>query len=342
LAGGVLLQALLAIPGAAPAEDPSGGALRSCHFQLRPRDAPAECGARAASLQEPQPTHIPETTAVEDIAEKPPYRLLAGLISGGALVGSALNSFLDGPNQSFHFAHEGWFGQNTYAGGADKASHFVTYNLVSKEFANLYTVLGFSRDTSILMGFGVAAAAGLVTEIGDGTTKYGFSYEDLVMDILGAGTAAIIGYLDADDLVGFRYGFLLPKSGSETCCQVPGLGPDYSNHIYTGDLKLSGLARRLGFSIGPLKYLMLSVTYGTKSYPTGLPELRERQVGIEIGLNLQQILNDVGVRRTTWWGYALHAVFDNVRIPFTSVGMRYDLNHGEWRGPDNGNSFLKP
>ena len=72
---------------------------------------------------------------------------------------------------------------------------------------------------------------------------------------------------------------------------------------------------------------MRSVTYGTKSYPTGLPGLRERQVGIEIGLNLQQILNDVGVRRNTWWGYALHAVFDNVRIPFTSVGMRYDLNH---------------
>jgi hypothetical protein len=190
------------------------------------------------------------------------------------------------------------------------------------------------------MGFGVAAAAGLVTEIGDGTTKYGFSYEDLVMDVLGAGTAAVIGYLDADDLVGFRYGFLLPKSGSATCCQVPGLGPDYSNHIYTGDLKLAGLARRLGFSIGPLKYLMLSATYGTKSYPTGLPENRERLVGIEIGLNFQQILNDVGVRRTTWWGYALHAVFDNVRIPFTSVGMRYDLNHGEWHGPDNGNTFL--
>jgi hypothetical protein len=85
---------------------------------------------------------------------------------------------------------------------------------------------------------------------------------------------------------------------------------------------------------------MLSVTYGTKSYPTGFPDLRERQVGVEIGLNFQKILDDVGVRRNTWWGYALHTVFDNVRIPFTAVGMRYDLNHGEWRGPDNGNSFL--
>jgi hypothetical protein len=37
----------------------------------------------------------------------------------------------------------------------------------------------------------------------------------------------------------------------------------------------------------------------------------------------------------------LHHVFDNIRIPpFTSVGMRYDLNHGEWHGPDSGNSFM--
>jgi hypothetical protein len=343
LAGGLFLV-LLALPSLGAAQGLSNGPLRPCSFHLLPPDRPAECEVAAASanLQESQPTHIPESRppGPEGGPEKPPRRLEAGLITGGALVGSALNSFLDGPTQSYHFAHEGWFGQNTYAGGADKASHFVTYSLVSKEFANLYTELGFSRGTSILMGLGVAAATGLVTEIGDGTTKYGFSYEDLVMDVLGAGAAALIAYLDADDLVGFRYGFLLPNSGSATCCQVPGLGPDYSNHIYTGDLKLAGLARRLGFGIGPLKYLMLSTTYGPKGYPTGLPELRERQVGIEIGLNFQKILDDVGVRRTTWWGYALHTVFDNIRIPFTSVGMRYDLNHGEWHGPDNGNSYM--
>ena len=178
-----------------------------------------------------------------------------------------------------------------------------------------------------------------MTEIGDGTTKFGFSYEDFVMDVAGAGSAALVAHFRADDLVGFRGGPLLPVSGSATCCQVKGVGRDYSNEIYTADLKLGGLARRLGVPIGPLKYLMLSVTYGSKGYPTGLPELRERQIGIEIGLNVQEILNDLGVSRGPWWGYALHLVFDNVRIPFTAVGMRYDLNHGRWRGPDNGNGF---
>jgi hypothetical protein len=93
--------------------------------------------------------------------------------------------------------------------------------------------------------------------------------------------------------------------------------------------------------IGPLKYLLLSVTYGSKGYPYALPEDRERQVGIEIGLNLQQILNDVGVTRDPWWGYALHMVADNIRFPFTAVGWRYDLNSGRWCGPDNGNKFCR-
>jgi len=57
----------------------------------------------------------------------------------------------------------------------------------------------------------------------------------------------------------------------------------------------------------------------------------------QVGLNLQQILNDLGVKRNTWWGYSLHLIGDNVRFPFTAVGMRVDLKRGKWHGPNNGN-----
>jgi hypothetical protein len=30
-------------------------------------------------------------------------------------------------------------------------------------------------------------------------------------------------------------------------------------------------------------------------------------------------------------------VGDNVRFPYTAFGMRVDLNHGKWHGPNNGN-----
>jgi Predicted periplasmic lipoprotein (DUF2279) len=265
--------------------------------------------------------------------------LLAALLAVTVVGGEAANAFSETPHESFHVTREGFFGRDTYVGGADKASHFVEFAIVTKELANLYGTIGFSRRDSILLASGVTALGGLMNEIGDGTNIYGFAWEDLTMDLLGIGTAAAISWAGLDDLVGFRGGILLPPAGSKTCCQVPGKGRDYSNEIYTADLQIEGLARRLDLTIGPLRYLLFSATYGTKGYPTGLPESRERQVGFEIGLNFKVILDDLGARRGTWWGYALHVVFDNFRIPFTSVGYRYDLNHGRWTGPDNGNGF---
>jgi len=146
------------------------------------------------------------------------------LFSVGVIAGSAANSFHESPHQSFHFTNEGFFGQNTYADGADKASHFVDYAILSKELKNVYQLLGYDRTTSIWLGWGVATAAGLMTEIGDGTTFFGFSYEDLVMDTAGATAAAIVAATRTEDLIGFRHGFLLSNSGRATCCAVAGKG----------------------------------------------------------------------------------------------------------------------
>jgi hypothetical protein len=274
----------------------------------------------------------PERGADGAVRDEKPHVVLASLVTGFALVASSVTAFANGPHQDFHFTQEHYFGRNSYAGGADKAAHFVNTSLVSKELALLYAKLGYSDVASRWLGFGVASLGGLLTEVGDGTTRYGFSYEDLLMDVLGAGTAALISRVGADDLLGFRYGFLLPLE-ADTCCQVQGLGHDYSNEIYTADLKIAGVAKRLGLAAGPLKYLLVSMTYGSKGYPSGSPEQRERLVGVDVGLNLAEILNDVGIRRDTWWGYALHMVVDNVRFPYTAGGFRYDLNHGEWHGP---------
>ena len=266
------------------------------------------------------------------------YQALAYVIPTGIIMGALEQSITDGPIHPYHFTNEGWFGANTYAGGADKAAHFVDYTILSRELAYGYERLGYSRTASLWIGFGVATLAGLTNEFGDGFNKYGFSFQDLTMDTLGAATSTLLIATGNDDLVGFRYGFLLPTS-KVTCCAVPANGRDYSYEIYTADLKLVGVGRRLRLDIGPLKYLLFSVTYGSKYYPSGATNLRERQVGFEIGLNFEEILNSLGVRRDTWWGYATHVVMDNTRFPFTSVGFQYDLNHGKWYGPGNGNQY---
>ena len=226
----------------------------------------------------------------------------------------------------FHVTREGFFGANTLDGGADKAAHFADYFVISKEFAYIFGKLGFSESSALLLGLGTAMVGGALNEVGDGFSQPGFSYEDIVMDWLGAGTATLLLATRMDDLLGVRTSHL----------------DGYPHDVFSADLKLSGLARRLNINIGPLRYLLFSVTYGTKGYPDGPVAERQRQVGVEIGLNLEQILSDLGVTRDTWWGYALHFAGDNARWPFTAVGFRFDLNHSKWHGPNSGNFPERP
>jgi len=269
----------------------------------------------------PDPALSPATT------ERRPNWLLTSVASALAVAGGGVNAFTDKGHQSYHFAHEGWFGADTKYGGADKASHFVDYYVVSKELAKLYVFLGHTPGTARWLGVGVSTLTGLVNEIGDGTTRWGFSGEDLAMDFAGALTAALVDVSGTEDLLGFRRGTASFDQSSR-----------YSNEIYVADFHLAGAARRLGLNIGPLKYLLLSVTYGTRGYPGDPADpATQRRVGFEVGLDFKQILDDLNIRRNTWWGYGLHVVADNIRVPFTAVGFRYDLNHGRWYGPNSGN-----
>ena len=268
-----------------------------------------------------------------------PSRTWPTLITIGVIAGSAVSSLDVGHERhSFHFGNEEWFGEGTYAGGADKASHFVFYNGLSRELAVTYGRYGYSRNQSTLMAFATAAAAGLLVEIGDGLTVFGFAWEDFAMDTLGAGTAAVMTRYGLDDTMGFRFGKMTADQ-PPPCCRTPGVGKDYSQEIYTADLKLAGFARRLNLRPGPARFLLLSATYGSKGYRYSEPSFRQRQIGVELGINFPEILTAIGVSDQKWWGRALYMIFNFVRIPYTAIGFRYDLNHHRWDGPDAGNDY---
>ena len=249
--------------------------------------------------------------------------LLSTLVPIAGLAAVTANSLIGyETGHGFQINHEAWFGPNTTNGGADKVSHLTDYFIVASLFEDGYRVLGYSENAAILWGLGLALATGLANEVSDGFTKHGFSPEDLAMDAAGALVATVISATRTRDLFGMRTSHLP--------------GSTYTHDVFSADFKLSGLGRRLGINIGPLRWLLLSVTYGSKGYRVEPPIELQRQVGFEVGLNIQQILNDVGVKRNTWWGYTIHLI-DYIRFPFTAVGMRYDLNHGKWHGPNGGN-----
>jgi hypothetical protein len=245
-------------------------------------------------------------------------RLLSVLMPVVAIGAVTANSQVGYNNHSFQIHEEGFFGPHTTNGGADKASHMADYYVVTKLFTDAYRMIGYSENEARWWAAGLAFTTGLANEISDGFTRHGFSWEDLTMDASGVTAATLLSVTGTHDLFGIRTSHL-PSSS-------------YTHDVYSADFKISGLGERLRVNLGPLRWLLLSVTYGTKGYRVSPPIEHQRQLGIEIGLNLPQILIDVGVKRNTWWGYPLHVIADNVRFPYTAYGIRVDLNSGTWRG----------
>ena len=266
----------------------------------------------------------------------PPSLALGGLVAAGALAGSSVNSWRGGSFSNFHFTDEQFFGRDTYTGGVDKASHFVDYNIAARAITAAYETMGYSEGRSQLLGSGVAFVAGLFTEIGDATTNYGFSYEDLVMDGLGAATALGLAATGWDDTIGFRIGRFTPAKTPACCYTVANYGRDYSGEIYTGDLKIAGAAQRLHLRPGLARYLLLSLDYGTNGYRYATRDIRQRLLGLELGANVAAVADDLGLPRDRWWGRAIYLLLESFRLPYTAVGFRYDLNHRKWYGPTAG------
>jgi hypothetical protein len=296
-------------------------------------------------LQFPAPPVISPEAGLPPIGAAParqPRRFWIAATSAGAILGSAYNAFSEYPNYAFHFTREGWFGQDTYAGGGDKASHFVSYYGTARLMTGVYELFDASPEQSNNLAAAVSVAAGFVTEIGDGTNKYGFSAEDLVMDALGAASAWVLTKYNLNDMIGFRAGVVPAPETPPEYFDETGTGKDYSSEIYTADFKLAGLSRRLDRRFGPARFLLLSMTYSAKGYPYAVPELQERQVGLEVGLNVAEVARAVGVPPNRWWGKMLLILLDLIRFPYTAIGVRYDVNHGKWIGPDSGSTFAFP
>ena len=244
----------------------------------------------------------------------------------------------DSTRSTFDSANERWFQRDTYAGGADKASHVFLGYTSTLALQGIYGALGKTPSQARGLAAGVTVLTGLLIEAGDGYSKYGFSWEDATANGVGALLATGIDAWGLHDTVGLRFGrvkALVP----DPCCRYGGYGDDYSKEIYSADLKLGGFLPRLGLAAGPARFLLLSVTYGSKGYRFSAATLRERNLGVEIGLNLREVLLAVGVPGRPWWGKALLGLATYFRFPYTSFGWHYDLNHGTWNGPDTGDRF---
>jgi hypothetical protein len=263
------------------------------------------------------------------------------LISGGFLLIVPILGYASwwksGAQRDFSFNSEGWLGEDTYAGGADKVSHLFFGYLIFNGLESLYTNLGHSPQNSRGLAATLLMAASVIVETGDGYRLAGFAWEDLAAAGIGTLFASELTRRGWGDTIGLRYGYVparfeLLNRGTEP------ISLDYSREIYSADVKLAGLLPRLHAKPDWGRFLLVSVTYATKGYEyTSIsPGQRRRDLGLELGLNLPEILRALRVNERSWWGKPLFTFLKYFRVPYTAFGYRYDLNRGRWHGPDTG------
>lgn len=324
---------------------------RAAGFALEGRGTVADAydPARAFRLVEPPPPDPPAPKPLEGVPPangKRPGRATfdrkTAYVFGGTLILTGTAGYFAwwqaSGRRPFHSAREGWFEETSYAGGADKVSHVFVGYAAEHFFEEVYGKLGKTDRQSRLLSLVTVASSGLLVELGDGYSQYGYAWQDAASNLVGAAIAAGIREAKLEDTLGLRYG-LVKTLKPDLCCRYGGYGSDYSNEIYTLDLKWNGLAPRLGSRPGPLRFLLTSVSYGSKGYRYSPEDHRQRNVGIELGLNVEEVLKAIGVRPGTWWGTPLLLLGRYFRFPYTAFGMFYDMNQGRWHGIHTGDRF---
>lgn len=248
------------------------------------------------------------------------------LIWGGAgtvLAYGATVWWKDGTSGHFRTTNEGWFGQDTYAGGADKLGHAYSTYTGTRLLASAFEWAGNDRDDAVVLSAATVFGTLLAVETLDGfSERYKFSKEDLIMNAVGTGLGLLFEKNQRlDDLLDFRLHYW-PSGDAKRLNQV---GPisDNSGQTYLLVAKATGVPYLRNHDV--LRYFELAAGYGSRGYEpnNGAPAPdRSRHVYFGISLNISEIL-----RNTVFRDFAekspsqrvTDTVLEYVQVPGTAV-----------------------
>jgi len=207
---------------------------------------------------------------------------------------------------SFRFEDEGWFERDSPNGGADKFGHFWASYTLSHIYSWVYGKWGYTESEANL--YGALSNLGFQTlmEVADGfSPSQGFSHEDMIMNIVGAGVAYAWGkYPSMASKIDFRMEYKPEFSSSDF-----GFVDNYERQSFLIAIKADGF----DFVKNPyLRYLEFHVGYyarGYEDYVEGGPDDRQRTIYVGIGFNVSRLVQK----------YVKTTVFDYIQIPYTSV-----------------------
>jgi hypothetical protein len=218
-------------------------------------------------------------------------------------------------------ADEGWFGEDTKYGGADKLGHVYSTYIISLGFASLYEYWGMEESDSMIYGPMSAWIFQAIMEVGDSFSEtQGFAYEDVVMNTIGATFYYFREkYPELKNKLDMRMEYLPAfREGDED------IFTQYNNKKYLLALKFSGF-ESMNSTI--LKYGELQVGYYTRGYKNHEDySQKERTAYVGIGINVAEVLKSMGWLKTS-------KVFNYIQLPYTYVPFGYDYDAQEYVAP---------
>jgi Predicted periplasmic lipoprotein (DUF2279) len=250
-------------------------------------------------------------------------RLRTWAILGGGAAAIAVygmnNWWQDGFTGDFRTVNEGWFGQNTNDGGADKLGHMFATYVGTRLIARSLEWAGNDAPKALSLAAWSTLAAFTAVEVADAfTTKWRFSKEDAIMNAVGVGLAVVTERNpELDRLFDFR--LLYQPSDEPRRNQFDPFG-DYSGQTYLLVAKASGAETLRHHPV--LRYFELAVGYGTRGYGADpdVPNDPSRNVYVGISINLSELLGRTAFAGSTERSRTQRAIdgfLEVVQIPGT-------------------------
>ncbi len=215
---------------------------------------------------------------------------------------------------------EGWFGDDTKYGGADKLGHVYTTYLLSLGFASLYEYWGMKEEESMIYGPLTSWIFQGMMEIGDSFSEtQGFSYEDIVMNTIGAGFYYLRErYPSLKEKLDLRLEYVPNFEGDAD------IFTEYNSMKYLLALKFSGFE---SMESNFMRYGELHLGYYTRGYDNyDAYYQKERVIYVGIGINVSEVLASMGWMKTS-------KVFNYYQVPYTYVPVGYDFDSRSYVAP---------
>lgn len=248
------------------------------------------------------------------------------LIWGGAgtvLAYGATVWWKDGRSSHFRTASEGWFGEDTYTGGADKLGHAYSTYVGTRLLASAFEWAGNNRDDAVVLSAATVFGTMLAVETLDGfSERYKFSKEDMIMNAVGTGLGLLFEKNKRlDDMFDFRLHYW-PSGDAKRLNQVGPVG-DYSGQTYLVVAKATGIPQLRNHNV--LRYFELAAGYGSRGFEPndGAPAPdRSRHIYFGISLNISEILRNTLFRDSaekTRSQQITNTVLEYVQVPGTAA-----------------------